>query len=289
MRKRSKRRLAYGVLGVVAGVAALYWYAPIEFVLVPKTPPVAEVTKLDISKEFPKGTRVTVVTAHPDDAEFYLGATLPQLRDGGAVLSLIVVTDGDKGYYPFENAPENRRVRRAEQTEAARQWGAKNVAYLGFPDGRVQTGEELNVALKRAIENLEPEIILSFDDQYPPRRHHADHARVGEALAAILPTLSGVRVIGRFSTEAPNRVVDATETWPEKLKLMKVHKSQFDTKRTGLFDRIIGRAGDDPFAFIQGIVERAARSDGARVGVKLGEGLRWSTYAVSPPDDPKTQ
>lgn len=257
-------------------MAALYWYAPIEFVLIPKTPPAVEVAKLDIANEFPKGTRVTVVTAHPDDAEFYLGATLPQLKDAGALLSLVVVTDGDKGYYPFENAAENRRVRRAEQTEAARQWGATKVVFLGFPDGRVHSGDELNSALRGAIEDLQPEVILSFDDEYPPTRHHADHSRVGEAVAVILASLRGVRAIGRFSTEAPNRVVDGTETWPEKLALMKVHKSQFDTRRTGLFDRLIGRAGDDPFAFTRGIVERAAQADGGRVGLRLGEGLRWS-------------
>lgn len=274
--RRWKRRLAYGALGVAAGVAALIWYAPIEFVLFPATPPAVEVQALDVAKTFPKGTRVTVVTAHPDDAEFYMGATLPQIHRAGAVLSLVVVTDGDKGYYPFEDADGNRRTRRAEQTEAARQWGAVDVEYLGFPDGRVHSGDELNSAVQGALERLRPEIVLSFDDQYPPRRHHADHSRVGEAVAAVLPSLKGVRAIGRFSTEGPNRVVDVTADWDEKLTLMKVHKSQFDTKRTGVFDRLIGRAGDDPFAFIRRIVEGAARQDGARIGVPLGEGLRWT-------------
>jgi LmbE family N-acetylglucosaminyl deacetylase len=264
------------VIGVVAGFAALIWYVPVEFTLFPASPPTLTVEKLDVAKAFPKGTRVTLVTAHPDDAEFYLGATLPQIRDAGADISLVVVTDGDKGYYPFEDADANRRVRRVEQTDAARRWGARDVQYLGFPDGRVHSGDELNSKIREALERLHPEVILSFDDQYPPRRHHADHARTGEAVAAILPSLKGVRAIGRFSTEAPNRVADATTRWAEKLELMKVHKSQFDTKRTGFFDRLIGRGGDDPFAFISGIVEGMARTDGARIKVPLGEGLRWS-------------
>ncbi|RYG26138.1 hypothetical protein EON82_04430, partial [bacterium] len=240
------------------------------------TPPSLQVEKLDVAKTFPKGTRVTMVVAHPDDPEFYTGATLPQIRDAGAVLSLVVVTDGDKGYYPFEDAAANRAVRRAEQTEAARRWGATNVQFLGFPDGRVHSGEKLNKAIREALEKFKPEVILSFDDLYPPRRHHADHARTGEAVAEILSSLKGVRAIGRFSTEAPNRIADATSRWAEKLELMRVHKSQFDTPRTGLFDRLIGRAGDDPFAFISNLVERLARDDGARIRVPLGEGLRWT-------------
>lgn len=276
MTKRWRRRLAYGALGVALGMAALVWYVPIEFNLVPTVPPDLTVSMLDVAKAFPKGTRVVVVTAHPDDAEFYLGATLPQIRDAGAELSLVVVTDGDKGYYPFEDAAENRRVRRAEQTEAAHGWGAKDVEYLGFPDGRVRSGEELNSAIRTALERLRPEVILAFDDLYPPRRHHADHSRTGEAVAAILPSLKGIRAVGRFSTEAPNRVVDATKTWDEKLALMRMHKSQFDTPRNGPLDRLIGRAGNDPFAFIRGIVESLARRDGARVDVGLGEGLRWT-------------
>ena len=265
-----------GAIGIVAGAAALIWYVPIEYTLFPSNPPSLAVEPLNVAKSFPKGTRVTVVTAHPDDAEFYLGATLPEIRDAGADLSLVVVTDGDKGYYPFEDAEANRQVRRAEQTEAAHRWGAKDVQFLGFPDGRVHSGDDLNNAIRGALERLHPEVILSFDDLYPPRRHHADHARTAESVAAILPSLKGVRAIGRFSTEAPNRVFDASRRWAEKLELMKVHKSQFDTKRTGFFDRLIGRGGDDPFAFINNIVEGMAREDGARIKVPLGEGLRWS-------------
>ncbi len=276
MAKRWKRRLAYGALGVAGGMALLLWYVPIEFTLFPATPPDEKPTPLDVAKAFPRGTRVTLVTAHPDDAEFYLGATLPQLRDAGAELSLIVITDGDKGYYPFEDAEENRRVRDAEQRAAAAAWGAKTVVFLHFPDGRVRSGEALNEALKAAIEPLRPEVILAFEDVYKPIRQHADHLRSGEAVTAILPSLTGVRAVARFSTVAPNRIVDATKDWPEKLAVMRLHKSQFDTPRHGLFDRLIGRAGDDPFAFIAGMVHSFAREDGAKVGIELGEGLRWT-------------
>ena len=271
-----KRRVLYGAFGVLLGAGALYWYVPLELTLFPKTPPDVPVLKLDIAEAFPKGTRVTLVTAHPDDAEFYLGATLPQLRDAGAILSLVVATDGDKGYYPFEDAEGNRRVRDAEQREAAKAWGATDVTFLHLPDGRLHSGNPLESMIQAQLERLKPDVILFFEDEYPPTRQHADHLRTGEAVAAVLPNLKDVRAVARFSTRAPNRVVDATATWDEKLRLMRLHKSQFDTPRNGLFDRLIGRAGKNPFAFIRGLVESFARADGAKVGVEYGEGLRWT-------------
>lgn len=276
VKRRWRRRLGLFGLGLAAAVAAVYWYVPIEIEWVPRPLPDEKPSRLDIAQAFPKGIRVTLVTAHPDDAEFYLGATLPQLHAVGAVLSLVVATDGDKGYYPFEDAEENRRVRDAEQRAAAARWGATDVTFLHLPDGRLHSGEPLEGLIREQLERLQPEVILAFDDIYPPRRHHADHSRTGEAVAAILPSLKGVRAIGRFSTEAPNRIVDASATWDEKLALMRLHKSQFDTPRNGLMDRLIGRAGDNPFAFIARMVEGFAHRDGARVGLSLGEGLRWT-------------
>ena len=281
MTKRWRRRLGYGALGIAGAIALLYWYVPIEIVAFPATPPPATPVVLDVARAFPRGTRVTIVTAHPDDAEFYLGATLPQLRDAGALLSLVVATDGDKGYYPFEDAAENRRVRDAEQRAAAAAWGATDVTFLHLPDGRLHSGEPLQSLIETQLKRLKPEVILAFDDLYPPRRHHADHSRTGEAVASILPSLTGVRAIGRFATLGPNRVVDATGSWQEKLSLMRLHKSQFDTPRTGPLDRLIGRAGENPFAFIEKIVESTAREEGALIGRPFGEGLRWTDFDLS--------
>ena len=276
MTKKWKRGLAYGALGVVGALALLYWYVPIEITPFPAAPPAEPATRLDVATAFPKGTRVTLVAAHPDDAEFYLGATLPQLRRAGAVLSIVCATDGDKGYYPFEDAAENRRVRDREQREAAAKWGATEVVFLHLPDGRLHSGDPLESMIRAELERLKPDVVLAFEDVYRPKRQHADHLRTGEAVTAILPSLKGVRAVARYSTMGPNRVVDATETWPEKLTLMRLHKSQFDTPRNGPLDRLIGRAGDDPFAFIRGIVESMARRDGARIGVEYAEGLRWA-------------
>src|SRR5207302_10889033 len=56
-------------------------------------------------------TRVLIVSAHPDDTEFYLGGTLLRLAEAGARLHLVVATDGDKGYYPFARPHPLLRLR----------------------------------------------------------------------------------------------------------------------------------------------------------------------------------
>jgi LmbE family N-acetylglucosaminyl deacetylase len=41
--------------------------------------------------------RALAVSAHPDDAEFYAGATLAALAKGGAEVALVICSDGARG------------------------------------------------------------------------------------------------------------------------------------------------------------------------------------------------
>ncbi len=266
MTPKAKRRVKWGLgtLGVWgAGLVGLYQYQPWRYDFVPRTlpnpnPPVDP----DSSRLFAKGTRVTLITAHPDDAEFYLGGTLTKLKESGAVLSLVVCTDGDKAYYRGlwgEDAVRNRRVRRAEQTEAAKRWGATDVVYLGFPDARLPSEGPVVTRLVEQLQRLQPEYILGFDSQYPPRRSHGDHRRAGEATDAAVRQAGVGRWLLKYSTIAPNYVVDITGKWEAKKDLLRVHASQFKPER---------------FAFIEGLVGGIARRDGQRIGVEMGEGLR---------------
>ncbi|RYG35520.1 PIG-L family deacetylase, partial [bacterium] len=139
-----KVRVARTGGALVLIMALVWWWIPWEYDLFPKAPPNPnERVDPDTKRLFAKGTRILVVTAHPDDAEFYLGGTLPQLKASGAELSLVVCTDGDKSYYgPFTDVAYNRRVRREEQTAAAKRWGATDIVYLGFPDGRLTDSDD---------------------------------------------------------------------------------------------------------------------------------------------------
>jgi LmbE family N-acetylglucosaminyl deacetylase len=224
-------------------LVGIYEYQPQRYDLFPRTPPADNPwTDPDSAHLFQPGARVVIITAHPDDAEFYLGGTLTKLGKAGVHLSLIVCTDGDKGYYPFEDAARNRRIRQQEQRTAAAMWHAADVDFLGYPDGRLFATPEVVSALASRLRRLKPEYILAFDPDYPPRLSHRDHRNSGEAAERALREAGVGAWLLRFSTRAPNYAADVTAEWPMKEELLRVHASQFHGDRLAMIDSIVAHS-----------------------------------------------
>ena len=258
-RNRRRRLLVYG--GLILVLWGSWLWVPWEYDFIQRRGPHPN-PKVDPDSEklFHKGTKVMVVTAHPDDSEFYIGGTLAKLHDAGAEIHQVIVTDGDKAYYgPFTNAAENRKVRRVEATAAANAWGGTDLVILGYPDGRLHSSETLVRRLQKAINDFKPEYVMAFDFDYPPRMSHGDHRHAGEAVALAVEKTPSVRWLMRFSTSYPNYVSDISEYWPRKEDLLKIHKSQFFGSR---LERVTN------------MVEDSAVNDGERIGTTYGEGFR---------------
>ena len=215
----------------------------------------------DKAQLFRLGARIAIIAAHPDDAEFYLGGTLLQLGDIGASLHLIVATDGDKGYYPLARPERLRQIRRQEQRNAAHQWQASEVVFLGHRDGRLRADETLISQIEAELRRIEPEFVFLFESHYPPRLTHQDHLRAGEATFAALQR-SGIGAWAlRYSTLAPNFAIDVSASWARRMALLPFHGSQWHDRRLRL---------------VSGIIMRNAQTDGRRIGVPYAEGLRCS-------------
>lgn len=136
--------------------------------------------------------RLLVVTAHPDDAEFFVGGTMARLAAAGTEVHLAVLTDGQGG--AMERAldrPTVAAIRRREQGEAARILGVRRVHFFGEEDGRLFDCWPLRVEVARRIREIRPEVLVTID----PREiflgnhlQHPDHRAAGEiALAAAMP------------------------------------------------------------------------------------------------------
>ncbi len=252
------------LLGIVGGLYAwnpqrLHYFAK-PVVLSKKDPESANL--------FKNGTRVTVVVGHPDDAEFYISGTLLKLHQAGAEITLIVVTDGDKSYYPWflTNAEENRKVRRIEQTEASKAYGAK-VVFLGGPDGRYDPDEtNLRAKLLSAIQDSKPDYLMAFDDEHVIKVQHRDHENSGRATRELAPQ-TGAKWLLLFATYAPTYWVDTTGTWDKRAQLLAVHKSQFFGEKLG---------------FIQGTVLDKALTEGEKIGKETAESFRAIPLDRSP-------
>lgn len=240
-----------GVSG--AALVGVYLWQPQRIKLFPKEPP-ADRTPVDPEGLglLRPGARVLLVTAHPDDEAFYVGGTLLRLRESGAVVRLVVMTDGDKGYYPLQDAEGTARVRRAEQARAAELFGIRSVCFLGLPDGRLQADEQAVRALAEEIRSFQPQFLLTFDPVYVRRVYHRDHRTAGEAAvrAAQRAGFSGWALL--FSTSAANGGLDVTDQWPEAQRMLGVHESQFHGAR---------------LAYIQSMVDARARAAASELGL----------------------
>ncbi len=259
-RKRRKRRFwVYGTL--LTAVWGFWLWQPWEVDLFVRAQPIPNPNvDPDTSALFAKGMRVLVVTAHPDDSEFYIGGTLAKLRDSGAEIWQVIITDGDKAYYgPFTDVKKNRQERHEEALAAARSWGGKNLVILGYPDGRLHSSPRLVERLRMEIDKFRPEYVLAFDHNCPPRFSHRDHRRAGLVVAEALDKPSSARWLLRFSTMYPNYVSDISDYWPEKESMLKIHKSQFYGQR---------------LEGVTNMVEDGAIRDGERIGTTYGEGFR---------------
>lgn len=230
MNKANRQRVyIYG--GLVAGMSAGYFFQPVRIDLIPRRVPANRpAVDPDSSTLFHEGTRVVLVTAHPDDAEYYLGGTLLKLAQAKAKVWLVVCTDGDKAYYFWADMSSLRRTRRVEQAKAGKEWGALGVEFLGFPDGRLHANADVVSRLSQKLQELKPDYVLGFDGEYPPRASHGDHRAAGDATFKAAKA-SGAKWLLLYSTIAPDYSIDVSNQWEERLKLLAIHESQFSGEK----------------------------------------------------------
>src|SRR5690606_13499250 len=93
------------------------------------------------SRDLPTPASALVVVAHPDDAEFQVGATPDKWRRAGTVVHHHVLTDGSKvTWHASADVAALVATRRDEQHAARRELGARGeVVFLGEVDGELGT------------------------------------------------------------------------------------------------------------------------------------------------------
>ena len=205
------------------------------------------ITGMDVSAEPEVPKRALVVTAHPDDVDFGAAGTVARLRDAGTDVTYCIVTDGDAGEAPEGvSRPDVAVLRQTEQRAAAAAVDVHDVAFLGYPDGRLEVTLDLRRDLSRVIREVGPEVVLC---QSPERRwdrvfaSHPDHLAAGEAtmqavypdarnpyahpeLAAAGVVAHTVREVWVMAHPAANRYVDITDTYDRKVAALRAHTSQ---------------------------------------------------------------
>lgn len=123
--RRGRRHMGWAV-GSVAALSTLYIRRKIDMRLV-----VNEKEAIyNGFKILQDAGKVLAFTAHPDDLEIFMGGTLRLLSARGSHVTVVDVTDGEKGV----NITNLARIRRQEQRRAADVLQVSDLRFLHLPD-----------------------------------------------------------------------------------------------------------------------------------------------------------
>lgn len=193
--------------------------------------------------------RVLVLLAHPDDPEFFCGATLARWAAAGHEIIYWLLTCGDKGTSNRSLTSESLcAMRQTEQRAAAAVLGVREVNFLGYPDGYLIPDLSLRRDITRLIRQVRPNVMVTCDPKTlyigGDRLNHPDHRAAGQAaLDAVYPAARDhlnfyelwseeqlephkVREVWIAGSLEPNVRLDVTEYWDTKLRAILEHKSQ---------------------------------------------------------------
>jgi LmbE family N-acetylglucosaminyl deacetylase len=191
--------------------------------------------------------RLLVVTAHPDDVDFGAAGTIATLTDAGVEVAYCIVTDGDAGGFdPEIPRSEIPRIRREEQTAAAKELGVVELNFLGYPDGALVASLELRRDISREIRRFRPDVVMCQNPQRDFNRiygSHPDHlAAADAAISAVYPDARNPFTFTELMAEGfephsawqvwmmggptPNKWVDTTDHFDRKIRALLCHASQ---------------------------------------------------------------
>jgi LmbE family N-acetylglucosaminyl deacetylase len=210
---------------------------------------------------------ILVILAHPDDPEFFCGATLARWAKAGHEISYYLLTCGDKGRNDNNrDIPGDQlcALRHTEQRAAADVLGVKEVHFLEREDGTLVPDLDLRREVVRIIRQFKPDVLVTCDPQNLFATYglnHPDHRAAGQVvLDAVFPAAGNElffpellkegwqphspKEVWASLTSQPNVTLDVTDTWETKIRALKEHKSQIGDPAK-LEERIRSRRTED--------------------------------------------
>lgn len=197
----------------------------------------------DPQQEPPVPSRILVVTAHPDDADFGFSGSVAKWIAAGAEVVYVLATSGDKGSPNPDDIPAQvAATREQEQLNAARVLGLKEVVFLRQPDGGVEDTPALRGLVVREIRRFKPQRVVTMDPFRRPHTHRdhrtiaqvtmdavfpyaRDHLHYPEHIAEGFPPHIVEEVLLHGSADA-DFIEDVTDFWETKLAAGREHVSQ---------------------------------------------------------------
>ncbi|MGH9232726.1 MAG: PIG-L deacetylase family protein [Acidimicrobiales bacterium] len=242
-----------------------------------------------IGLDLPTPASALAIAAHPDDVEFGCGATLAKWAAAGCVVNHLVCTDGSKGTWdPDQDLADLVAQRQAEQREAAKALGATGeVAFLGWPDGELESGLRQRWQVAYWIRRVRPDVVLGHDPwkryRLHPDHRHAGFLTVDGVVAARDPHFfpeqqvphHRPRALLLFEADEPDHVEQVDdEDVTRKLAALEAHRSQL---LSTMHVDLQSHEGEAQLAGFQARVNERLVEHGRLAGVQRGEAFRVMT------------
>jgi LmbE family N-acetylglucosaminyl deacetylase len=191
--------------------------------------------------------KILIILAHPDDPEFFCGASIYRWTKLGHTVQYVLLTRGDKGGGMDVTPDALKKIREKEQEQAAKRLGVSEVEFLDFSDGLLVPDLELRRAIVAKIRKIAPDIVIGGDPtNLFPRVgaiNHPDHRAAGQAVIdAVFPAVGNYHYFPEMISQglepvhiselwltmpaSPNFILDVTDFWQNKIEALHCHKSQ---------------------------------------------------------------
>lgn len=209
---------------------------------------------------------ILAVLAHPDDPEFFCGATIARWTSMGHHVHYCLLTRGDKGVRDLSTDPKwLSQTREQEERMAADVLGVEKLVFMDYEDGYLVPDLPARKAVARAIRQFKADIVVSCDPTYlfgDNSINHPDHRAAGQIVVdAVFPAAGNpmyfpeligeealepvsVKEVWLAVTGNPNTVVDVTPFWEKKIEALHCHVTQI-SDMAQLDERMRGRHTSD--------------------------------------------
>jgi LmbE family N-acetylglucosaminyl deacetylase len=191
---------------------------------------------------------ILIILAHPDDPDFFLGATIARWTAHGHTVHYCLLTRGDKGVRDITADPVAlASTREMEQRGAADTLGVQDIVFLDYMDGYLVPDLEARKAVTRVIRRFKPSVIVSCDPTFvfgENNINHPDHRAAGQiVIDAVFPAAGNplyftelmeeeqlaphhVNELWLSVTGQPNVVIDVSGFWESKIEALHHHVTQ---------------------------------------------------------------
>jgi LmbE family N-acetylglucosaminyl deacetylase len=162
---------------VAAALIVVAWSAGVAFTTVWSVP------RSDVRRF----KSVLVVFPHPDDEAVNCGGTLNRLSREGCVVTILLLTRGERGNPGGMPDPALGQIRNGEALRAADILGASSLIHEDLGDGRLnERRAEVRMRIADRIEAIKPDLLITYD--LAGLDGHADHVACAELVTELRRT-----------------------------------------------------------------------------------------------------